>query len=244
MGWLDRERLRAACDRAARAWRAGLPPERRDGPLSNMAYLTDPRWYDDRRVPEEILRFVADRSVLDLIAAITGGVPLFHNTQYFMEQHGADWDGQWHRDTQFLAPDADSEKRDIAAGTGVHFRVALADDPWLSIVPGSHCRWDTAQEWAIRHEAASGDPPDAVRLPLKAGDALLFHAWSIHRGLYRCVPARRTFDVVYMTRGTVGRALTPQACMPSLVRLASLPRDARAFFQRFARAYRRVRASA
>jgi hypothetical protein len=244
MGWRDRERLRAACDRAEHTSRERLPPERRDAPLSNMAYLTDPRWYADGRVPAEILEFVADRSVLNLIQAITGDAPLFHNTQYFMEQRGADWDGEWHRDTQFLAPDAETERRHIAESTGVHFRVALNDDPWLRIVPGSHRRWDTAQEWAIRREGASGDPANAVSVPLKAGDAMLFHAWSIHQGLYRREPVRRTVDVIYMTRGTAERALTPQACMPSAVRMASLPRAVRAFYARFARTYRRAWASA
>jgi hypothetical protein len=245
MGWRDRERLRAACDRAEKTWRNGLPPHRRDGLFSNMAYLTDPRWYDDGRVPAEILAFIADRSVLDLIEAIAGDVPLFHNTQYFMEQRGTDWDGEWHRDTQFLAPDAETERRHIAEATGVHFRVALEDDPWLRIVPGSHRRWDTAEEWSIRREGTHGTPEDAVTVPLRAGDAMLFHAWSIHQGLYRRQPARRTFDVIYMTRGTSGReALTPKACMPSEVRMASLPRDVRAFYERFARTYRRAWASA
>lgn len=239
LGWRDRERLRAACDRAERTWRAG-----RSGPLSNMAYLTDPRWYDDGRVPAEVLEFVADRSVLDLIEAITDGTPLFHNTQYFMEQRGADWDGEWHRDTQFLAPDAETEKRHIAEGTGVHFRVALVDDPWLRIVPESHRRWDTAREWAIRREREQGSPDGAVSVPLKAGDAMLFHAWSIHQGLYRRSPARRTFDVIYMTRGTGERALTRKECMPSPVRMAALPRAARAFYDRFARTYRRAWSSA
>lgn len=244
MGWRDRKRVRAACDRAERAWRARLPPQRRDGPLSNMADLTHPRWYDDGRVPAEILRFVAEPSVLDLIEAITGGTPLFHNTQYFMEQRGADWDGGWHRDSQFLALDAETERRHIAEGTGVHFRVALEDDPWLRIVPGSHRRWDTAREWAIRRDREPGDPVGAVSVPLEAGDAMLFNAWSIHQGLYRREPARRTFDVIYMTRGTAERALTPKACMPSAVRMASLPRAARAFYERFARTYRRAWSSA
>ena len=176
--------------------------------------------------------------------AITGGAPLFHNTQYFMEQRGADWDGEWHRDTQFLAAAAETERRHIAEGTGVHFRVALMDDPWLRIVPGSHRRWDTAHEWAIRRERAGGDPANAVSVPLKAGDAMLFHAWSIHQGLYRRKPARRTFDVIYMTRGTGERALPPRTCMPSPVRMASLPREARAFYERFARSYRRAWESA
>jgi len=48
--------LRAACDRAERTWRAGIPPDRRLSPLSNMAYLTSSRWYDDARVPAEILQ--------------------------------------------------------------------------------------------------------------------------------------------------------------------------------------------
>jgi Phytanoyl-CoA dioxygenase (PhyH) len=240
MGWRDRQRLRAACDRAERSWRNGLPPQRRDGPLSNMSYLTDPRWYDDGRVPAEILQFVAEPSVLDLVQAIAGDQPLFHNTQYFIEQAASDWDGEWHRDSQFLAADAAAEKRDITAATGVHFRIALKDDPWLRIVPGSHRRWDTPQEWAIRRERGRGDPLGAVSVPLKAGDALLFHAWSIHQGLYRREPARRTLDVIYMTRGTGERALTPKACMPSPVRMASLPRETRVFYERFARTYRRA----
>jgi hypothetical protein len=73
---------------------------------------------------------------------------------------------------------------------------------------------------------------------------MMFHSWSIHQGLYRREPARRTVDVIYMTRGTAERALTPRACMPSEVRMASLSRAVRMFYGRFARTYRRAWASA
>lgn len=43
-----------------------------------------------------------------------------------------------------------------------------------------------------------------------------------------------------MTRGTAERPPPPQSCMPSPVRMASLLRQTRAFYERFAHTYRRA----
>jgi len=69
----------------------------------------------------------------------------------------------------------------------------------LEVVPGSHARWDSQEELCIRKgsDRATDKMPNAFRVVLKAGDACLFHAWSIHRATYRRAPVRRTLDLLY-----------------------------------------------
>jgi hypothetical protein len=131
------------------------------------------------------------------------GTPLLKNTDYYHEQTKRDWDGDWHRDSQFGQPDPELERRRILSTTSVHVRVALENDDRLEIVPGSHRRWDTPEELQIRKgsKRTSSAMPGATRIALEAGDACVFHAWSIHRATYRRVPLRRTLDSLYAFGG-------------------------------------------
>jgi ectoine hydroxylase-related dioxygenase (phytanoyl-CoA dioxygenase family) len=121
------------------------------------------------------------------------------NTDYYHEQTKSDWDGDWHRDSQFGQPDPAIERTRILTTTAVHVRVALEDDDRLEIVPGSHERWDTPEELHVRKgsKRAASAMTGATRIALGAGDACIFHAWSIHRGTYRRSPLRRTLDSLY-----------------------------------------------
>jgi hypothetical protein len=87
----------------------------------------------------------------------------------------------------------------IGTTSSVHVRVAFENDDRLEIVPASHARWDTDEEFRLRKgsDRASDRMPGAERITLRAGDACLFHAWSIHRATYRRAPIRRTLDLLY-----------------------------------------------
>ena len=223
--------LRAACDRVLERQRAA--GDGRD--TTNIAYLTDERWHpdggDDRMA---LLEFIASPRITGLITRAIGA-PLFHNTQYFMEPRTRSWTGVWHRDCQFLVDTPTKEDAIRAGSRGVHFRVALADDDHLEYLPGSEQRPDTATEMAARWPAGdrpvTGELPGAVRLPLRAGDALLFQAWGIHRGRYVVGQPRRTLDVIY----NIGAPPLgcPADAFAQPVPLAGLSPTARAFFTAF-----------
>lgn len=235
--------LRGACDAALAGWQKAEGRGPRAPDVTNMAFLTDLRlWPGDRAEMLQIAEFVASPAVLALVERAAGGPVLLHNTQYFMEPHTRSWDGDWHRDTQFLAHTDDIEWARIRASTGVHFRVALVDDPWFEIVPGSQARWDTAEEYAVRRssDAATrrGPMPGGLAVPLRAGDALLFHAWAIHRGRYSARQPRRTLDIIYGIGGPNGWGVPSPGSFREPAVMDALSPGARVFYDRFVAAYR------
>jgi hypothetical protein len=227
--------LRAACDRVLERQRAD---DARD--TTNIAYLTNSRWHPDGDADRlALLEFIASPCITTLITGAIGA-PSFHNTQYFMEPRTRSWTGSWHRDCQFLV-DAPAQEDAIRAGSrGVHFRVALVDDDHLEYIPRSEQRADTAQEltarWSHGGQPMTDTLPGAVRLPLRTGDALLFHAWGIHRGRYVAGCPRRTLDVIY----DIGAppAGCPADAFAEPVPLAGLSPTAHAFFAAFNDAHR------
>lgn len=150
-----------------------------------------------------ILAFASSARVCALLDTVARGssadVLQLKDAHYYHEQTKRDWDGDWHRDSQFSRADPDLERGLIATTCSVHVRVALEADDRLEVVPSSHARWDTDEELRIRKGShrATDQMPNAVRVILKAGDACLFHAWSIHRATYRRTPIRRTLDLLY-----------------------------------------------
>lgn len=222
--------LRVACDRVLDRQRA-----RGDGDPTNIAYLTDGRWHPDGDADRiTLLEFIASPRITALIAAAIGA-PSFHNTQYFMEPRTRSWTGAWHRDCQFLVETPAHEDSIRAQSRGVHFRVALVDDDHLEYVPGSEQRADSAPERAVRWPTGTrkidDELPGAVRLPLRAGDALLFHAWGIHRGRYVATRPRRTLDLIYNIGAPPPGC--PRDAFAEPVPLTGLSPTAHAFFTAF-----------
>lgn len=223
--------LRAACDRVLERQRASS-----DGSdTTNIAYLTNERWHPDGDVDRiTLLEFIASPRITAMITRAIGA-PSFHNTQYFMEPHSRSWSGAWHRDSQFLVKNPAQEDVVRSQSCGVHFRVALVDDDHLEYVPGSEQRTDSALERTVRWSAGtkknSDDLPGAVRLPLRAGDALLFHAWGIHRGRYVATRPRRTLDLIYNIGAPPPGC--PRDAFAEAVPLTGLSPTAHAFFTAF-----------
>jgi hypothetical protein len=198
--------LRLACDIALERARAESSDNGHTTP--KIGLFTEPSHFSDQPgALDRLTKFVGSARVCALLEGLApegeDGTPHLKNTDYYHEQTKRDWDGDWHRDSQFGQPDPELERRRILTTTSVHVRVALEDDACLEIVPGSHRRWDTPEELQIRKgsKRASSAMTGATRIALEAGDACVFHAWSIHRATYRRTPLRRTLDSLYAFGG-------------------------------------------
>lgn len=239
-GFLDRWEiadLKRICDYVLQQAIAEAPDRAN---ASNIAFLTEPRYFHSREADLlRLLEFIADQRIVTLLTHLAGGPPLFHNTQYFYNPASMSWDGDWHRDTQFLAPEVALEQERMKQHTGVHFRVALVADSQLEYVPGSERRWDLPDELDIRKgpQPNRSDMPHRRTIALGAGDACLFHAWGIHRGTYRADVPRRTLDIIYGWGGTSDYCPPPPMSFTRRELLARLSPGARNFFNYFISAY-------
>ena len=176
-GFLDQSEvseLRRICDHALRQ---AIAEASERANTSNIAYLTERRYFRARESDLlRLLEFVADPRIVSLLGHLSGEVPLFHNTQYFYNPANLSWDGDWHRDTQFLAPEVALEQERMKQHTGVHFRVAFVADSQLEYVPGSEQRWDLAGELKIRRGAdpRRSDMPGRRKIELGVGGCVPF----------------------------------------------------------------------
>lgn len=207
---------------------------------TNIAYLTEYKYFkNDLNSLIELLEFIGDYRIISILKWISGETPLLQNTQYFYNPRYSSWQGKWHRDTQFLAPEPEIEKLRMQQFTGVHFRVAFLDDSLLEYVPGSEQRWDTEDELRIR----KGDNPQQSHMPgskriiLKAGDACIFHAWGVHRGSYQEDIPRRTLDIIYRWGGLWDYCPPSPMCFADLSILDNLSHQAKEFFSYFVNTY-------
>lgn len=200
----------------ARRWCDGVLERKRRSSQSightttHIGGLLDPSEFgDEPQGLQQLLQFLASARLCALLrdlAPPSAGDPWLKTLQYFHEQTVRDWQGAWHRDSQFGRSDPEVERAFVHSTTAVRFRVACLPDDRLELVPGTHARWDTDDELAIRKRQALAGlvvpvdsiadvaMPGAERVVLEPGDACVFHAWMIHRGSYTRSPARRTLD--------------------------------------------------
>ncbi|MEE2657312.1 MAG: phytanoyl-CoA dioxygenase family protein [Candidatus Latescibacterota bacterium] len=206
-------RLLSVCNECLTQWRAYNPEtgEPGGGPDATvMRHLNHPQYH--RAQPAqliELLEATATDAVLDISREILGDDPLFRCTSLFMNPLENSRDGNWHRDSQFHCPDEDDEKALIVSGgdsgTSLQLQIPLLDSDDVEVVPGSHLRWDTDAEYAIRRgdgqaNNTSDAMPGAVRADLAAGDAVAFNPCAIHRGRYHHDQPRRTLMLTYTAR--------------------------------------------
>jgi hypothetical protein len=194
--------LRHACDLVLEAVRAESTERGHISP--SISLFESGQAFALKPAPlERLLAFVASARTCALLDGLglhgEPSTPRLKKSDYYHEQTRRDWDGDWHRDSQFIETNPERERALILATTSVHVRVAFEPDDRLEIVPGSQSRWDTPDELRIRKGAKRTEAamPGATRVILHAGDACVFHAWSIHRATYRCTPLRRTLDSLY-----------------------------------------------
>ena len=206
-----------------------------------------------------LMEAVADPKVLRLATMcmpdeVCGG-PLFRSTTLFFNPEGDpatnNREGDWHSDAQFVIPDEADEKQfleeEAASGigqysAGIQMQVALVANEDVQLVPGSHLRWDTPEEYTVRcadgRKHSKSEMPNSLRCVLQPGDCAMFNSWGFHRGRYHVDRPRRTLMFTF----------TP-CCMPSWDyfsdqpwflnpgHLASLSPAAQEFFGQFVQAF-------
>ena len=148
-----------------------------------------------------LLDAIADERILSILQCICDRQLLFNGIVYFVNPTETSWRGDWHRDGQAIAPNDKIEQTRIFNSSFVRVHLALVDDNFLEIVPGSHRRWDTSHELATRKGRGksmnSDDMSGSQRIWLKPGDAVFFDGYSIHRGNYLANRPRRMLAMLY-----------------------------------------------
>ncbi len=255
-GLVDGERcadLLVLCESILAQWRENNPEtgERGGGPDATvMRHLNHSGYFADtkQRGKRDILHLVADKKVLAVCQAILTEEPLFRCTSLFMNPQETSLDGNWHRDSQFHCPEEEDEKRFIAAGGAgggsVQLQIALVPSDDVEVVPASHRRWDTEEEYAIRRADGqknnrSNAMPGALRIALEPGDALAFNPCGLHRGRYRADALRRTLMLTYTkTSAPHFDYFSDQSWFLEPGYLDGVDAETRAFFARFIEAYK------
>lgn len=244
--------LQRITDAILTQWRLENPETGKPGGAASatvMRHLNHPGYF--RQQPGwlgELLDAVADPQVLAVAHTILGEEPLFRCTSCFFNPLENSRDGDWHRDSQFGTPDPAEEQQIIAqlsrSGTSIQMQIALVPSDDVEVVPGSHLRWDTPEEFAIRKAEGgknnrSNAMPGALRLALDPGDAALFNPYGVHRGRYHTDRSRRTLMFTYTKTSAPYRdyfSNQPWFLEPGY--LDGLQPATRAFFAPFVTTYR------
>lgn len=244
--------LHAICDRILAQWRAcdpqtGKPGDKTDATV--MRHLNHPAYFATQANGlDDILEVAADPAVLRVAETLFGEPPMFRSTSLFFNPSGIHVDGNWHRDAQFMTKTEDDERAMILnagdGGSGMQLQIALVPSEDIEVVPASHLRWDTPEEYAIRKADGgahnrSNAMPGAVRVKQNAGDAVLFNAMMLHRGRYYREPLRRTLMLTYTKFSEPWfDYFSNQAWFLQPGYLDGVSTHAQAFYQRFILQYR------
>ena len=247
------EQLASICEEILQQWYCKNPETGEPGGNADtvvMRHLNHPGYFD--HAPEalnSLMDAVADNAVIETCRTILNEPPLFRCTSLFMNPTENSQDGNWHRDSQFLYPDESEEKklfeRARPNGGGIQLQVALLPSDDIEIVPRSHRRWDTAEEYKIRktEEGAnnrSNAMPWALRVALQPGDVLAFNAFGLHRGRYHTDKKRRTLMLTYTrTSNPSYDYFSHQPWFDEANYMEIFQPRTRAFFKPFVSAYRK-----
>ena len=244
--------LRTICDRILEQWWVINPETGKvgGGPEATVMRHLNHRGYFGTDLSEltMLTDAVADDQVLNTMRAIFQEEPLFRCTSYFFNPLAGGKDGNWHRDSQFTAPSDEAEqaalRKATEAGNSVQMQIALVSSDDIEVVPGSHLRWDTPAEYAIRKADGgannrSNAMPGALRVTLAPGDAVLFNPMALHRGRYHTDRLRRTLMLTYTkTSEPYVDYFSNQPWFLTPGYLAALSPQTRPFFDAFVTQYR------
>lgn len=164
----------------------------------NSAYITGTKYLSDEdRL--KLFQFIGQDKLVSIAESLIKDGPAFMNTQLFFNPHNQGQKNYWHRDIQYGGMSISEQKRGLITSIVPHFRVPLADEPGIELVPGSHVTWDTDDEHDVRMEQngkKNHDPLSSGKaIRLKRGALLVFSANMIHRGLYG--GDRFAFDIMF-----------------------------------------------
>ena len=164
----------------------------------------------------ELFNFISSKKIMLLVETLIATIPVFMNTQLFFNPVNAQQKDFWHRDCQY-DHDIEAQKRIINETQVVHFRVPLFDELGMELVPGSHKRWDTEEEFNVRQEEKGRESHEPLstgkQIPLAAGDVLVFSADMLHRGLYGL--DRLAFDILVFDSAADYADYVDDDCLPT-----------------------------
>ena len=115
----------------------------------------------------------------------------------------------WHRDVHpiDMAPlDGLQEDLRLNGPPYVQWNIALYDDNFLNIIPGSHLRRNNAEERKIERRMGVVPLPGAIAVDLKAGDGVVYINGFLHSATPNGEAKRRTFHLGYHGFGNKGFA--------------------------------------
>ncbi|MDT8429662.1 MAG: phytanoyl-CoA dioxygenase family protein [Pseudomonadales bacterium] len=163
----------------------------------NSAYITGTEHLGESK-RNVLFKFIGSSRLMKVVSDVIPERPAFMNTQLFFNPVNADQKNYWHRDSQYHMT-AEEQQEALSGPNVVHFRIPLANEPGIELVPGTHKRWDTDEELDVRLENNGHknyeDISTGVRIKLEVGDLLVFSANMIHRGLYGM--DRLSLDIIF-----------------------------------------------
>ena len=184
--------------------------------ITGNTYLAD----DDRMA---LFEFIGSTKVMNMINAVIANKPAFMNTQLFFNPVNPCLKDFWHRDCQY-DHDIEMQKQVIHDTQVVHLRVPLFNELGMELVPGTHKRWDSEEEFNVRQEVNGMESSDPLsmgeKIPLSAGDLLVFSADMIHRGLYGL--DRLALDILVFDSQADFADYVDEQCLPSTDMLEQL----------------------
>jgi hypothetical protein len=203
--------LRLIADDVLAQFRQGDPNPNPGGDSPHVIrHINNPFYFKgqhERLLP--LLELAADERIITPLRNVMNWDPMYCKTSLWFNPLSGSDDGNWHRDTQFYIPDEKEERETIervGVQSGAQLQVALVPSQDIQVVPGSHLRWDTPAEYAIRRgngfaNNTSNEMPGALRVDLAPGDAVIFNPLGLHRGRYHSDKLRRTIMLTYGRSG-------------------------------------------
>ena len=189
----------------------------------NSAYITSKK-QQTSGARAALFTFIAQDKLLEIAKTLTPA-PAFMNTQLFFNPVNKHQKNYWHRDIQYTPYDTDQQAQMLTTKNILHFRIPFADEPGVELMPGTHSRWDTAQEFETRMSENGRAPhhnlPGSKAIALNRGDLLVFSANMIHRGLYG--GDRFAFDIIFSDADPELLRYVEKECLPDRPMLSGLP---------------------
>jgi ectoine hydroxylase-related dioxygenase (phytanoyl-CoA dioxygenase family) len=177
----------------------------------------------------KLFNFISSKKLMAVIDSVIPTGSAFMNTQLFFDPVNPQLNDFWHRDCQY-DHEIEGQKKAIQETQVVHLRVPLFDELGMELVPGTHKRWDNAEEHDIRQEEKGRMSNESLStgktIKLAAGDLLVFSADMIHRGLYGL--DRLAFDILVFDSAANFVDYVDDDCLPEFSMLDKID-DARLF---------------
>ena len=205
------------------AWLLQHQAAYQNGLINSHSLSADPALSEEDKTV--LFQTIAAPALLAQLASIFPQAPRFLNTQLFFDPYHSDQRNYWHRDVQYTGLNEAAQRNVILQQNVVHCRIAMRPELGIELIAGSHQRWDSDQEYAVRMGKPPYRPhddlPHTTHVPLQTGDVLLFSANMLHRGVYG--QNRLAFDTIYCDDHLDLLAHRSDHTLPNAAQLATLP---------------------